>query len=107
MSLTQNFVAQNGWYNGTTPRTEFHECLICTCRGERGTLEGQRKIYDTFMLNHVWLDYIVLENDEIKKKIFCSPTCPDAARGGTLDRPVGQVGPSSLGWENIRKIIFF
>ena len=28
------------------------------------------------MVSHVWQDYIVMENGEIKKKIFCGPTCP-------------------------------
>ena len=45
------------------------------------------------MLNHVWLNYIVIENDEIKKKICC-PTCPAvgaswATMWGTMGRTLG------------------
>ena len=49
------------------------------------------KMYDTFMLNHVWVGYIAMENNEIKKYIYCCPTCPAVGAGwtpmwGTLDR---------------------
>ena len=58
------------------------------------------------MLNHVWLDYIVMENKEIKKKFFLVSNVPRG--GGTLDTHVGHVGPHSLGWEkNSQKKIFF
>ena len=67
-------------------------------------MEGQRKIYDTFMLNYVWLDYIVLENDEIKKIFFAVQSAPTW----------GQVGPPcGAGWtalssvgKNLQKKIF-
>ena len=69
-------------------------------------MEGQRKIYDTFMLNYVWLDYIVLENDEIKKNIFCGPTCPMVvARWAAM---LGTLGDTLYGGKKLqKKKIFF
>ena len=64
------------------------------------SLEWQRKIYDSFMLSHFWLDYIVMDNDGIKKKFLRSNVPHD---GGMLDRHVGHVGPHPLVWEKFKK----
>ena len=50
-------------------------------------LDWQWKIYDTFILNHVGLDYIVIGNDEImEKKEFLWSNVPLPHGGGTLGR---------------------
>ena len=47
------------------------------------------------MLNHVWLDYIVLENNEIKGKIFAVQRAPTW----------GQVGPPcGAGWTTLSSV---
>ena len=59
------------------------------------------------MLNHIWLDYIDMENNDIKKYIFGCPKFPRV--GGTLDTHVGHIGPHTLDWEKLRqkKCFFF
>ena len=59
-------------------------------------MEWQRKIYDTFMLNHFWLDYIVMENDGFKKIFFAIQHAP---RWGHVGPPcwASWTAPSRVG----------
>ena len=70
-------------------------------------MEGQRKVYDTFMLKHVWLDYIVMENDEIKKKIFLWSNVPQGGhRHATPPCEACWTAQSRLGKKFTKKKIF-
>ena len=70
------------------------------------SMEWKRKIYDTFMLNHVWLDYIVMENKEIKKKFFGVQRAP---RWGHVGHPCGArwTAQSRLGKNSQKKKKFY
>ena len=42
----------------------------------------EEDIYDNFVINHIGLDYTVMENNKIrKKKNFCGPACPVVRAG--------------------------